>query len=298
MGSSPTKIQNDIWFISGISGAGRATALHALEDADCHVIDNLPIQLAKRLLKSKQGDGDDDIDGRPVVIGMDSRTQGFSSHALLDLIHAFQDHPLYHLKLIFLDCQDDILLRRFNSTRRHHPLTNKEQGLIDAITRERELLADLRQCADLVIDTTSMKPSDLQAMVKTYLNIDAEHGMTISIMSFAYKNGLPREADFVFDMRFLDNPFYNESLRHQTGKDQAVKDFIDHDSTLSGFLDHLKAMLKLIIPRYQKDGKKFLTIAFGCTGGQHRSVFAAEYFAKWFRDTEWQPLLKHRELPH
>lgn len=283
--------KNDIYFVTGVAGAGRATVLHALEDSHCHVVDNLPLPLMDYLIQS------DYANDRPLVVGMDSRSQGFSSHALLDIVHNLQDHPSYNAKIIFMECQDEVLLRRFNSTRRAHPLTSADTSVKDAIKRERALLSDLKEQADLVIDTSAMKPADLQGVVHQYFNIDTTGAMTINILSFAYKHGLPKDADYVFDMRFLDNPFYKEHLKKQTGQDQEVKDFIEKDSCLSAFLTSISTLFNTVIPRYQRDGKKFLTIAFGCTGGQHRSVFAAEYFHKKLSDDGGRVLLRHREIP-
>ena len=273
-----------IMIVTGMSGAGKTTVLHHLEDLGYESVDNLPLHLMKLITE------DHHRPASPLAIGLDVRTRDFSSETVLQAAQAATPPA----RLIFLDCDDVILERRYTETRRKHPLAD-DLPLGDAISLERVALAGLKERADLLIDTTDMAPQDLKQMVDAEADANAQT-MRITVMSFSYRYGLPREADLVFDARFLRNPHYEPGLKDLTGLDENVQAFISEDQDFQGFVDHIQKLLGPIVPRYRKEGKSYLTIAFGCTGGRHRSVFAAEMIRNWLVAEGETANLRHREL--
>ena len=275
--------------VTGMSGAGRTSALRALEDAGYEAVDNLPLSLLPSLIRS------DDAQAHALAIGVDTRTRGFASGALLAAVDAVRAEGGADLCLLFVDCDDEALRRRFTETRRRHPLAT-DRPLADGIGAERAMLRDVRDHADLVIDTSTLSQADLKRRVQDSLALDASPGLAVQIVSFAYRNGLPSDADLVFDVRFLSNPHYQPGMRPLTGRDRAVAEFIERDVGCAGFLDGLTGMLTALLPRYAREGKSYLTIAIGCTGGRHRSVYVAERLAAWLRAQDWRCGLHHRDL--
>ncbi len=273
--------------ISGPSGAGRTTALNVLEDLGFETIDNLPLTLIPRLLTEPLE--------RPLALGVDVRNRDFSTEAMLELLDELPPREELDSQFLFLDASVDILLRRFSETRRRHPLA-PEDSPGDGIAREFGMLEQLRDRADLLIDTTDLSPHDLRAELTTWFAKPGEARMAITLRSFSYKRGLPRGADLVFDCRFLRNPHWEPELRSSTGQDAAVQKFVSADPAYDTFFQQLKAMHDHLLPAYVKDGKAHLTIAFGCTGGQHRSVAVAELMGNALANKGWRVSIGHREL--
>lgn len=278
-----------LFVITGMSGAGKTTALKALEDCGCEVIDNLPLSL----LASAVSDSESSV---PLAVGIDARTRDFDPAKLILTCKEFSANPAVSEKLVFLDCDDDKLLRRFTETRRSHPLA-KNKGVAEGIAAERRMTASVRERADIVIDTTDLKASDLRLYVENNVISKKENEPVVSVVSFSYRQGLPREADLVFDVRFLRNPHYDPALRPMTGKDAPVAEYIAADEDFSAFFRRLTEFLEPLLPRFLREGKHYLTIAVGCTGGKHRSVCVAERLYEWLSGKKgYIVTLTHREL--
>lgn len=290
-------ITDRVVLVTGLSGAGRTACLKALEDIGYEAIDNLPIGLLHLLL-----DGGGELGGirRPLAIGVDIRTRDFEVDrlvALIDAAHA--DHAggpgARDIRLLFLDCDTEVLARRFTETRRRHPLA-ADRPVMDGIRLERQRIAPLKERADQVIDTSALAPGDLRRRLWTEYALDPRHGVMLTVLSFSYREGLPREADLVFDVRFLKNPHYDAALRPLDGRDPAVARYVEMDAGFHPFFEQLTAMLEPLLPRYYEEGKSYLTIALGCTGGRHRSVYVAERLAAWLREAGQQVILVHRDM--
>jgi UPF0042 nucleotide-binding protein len=260
--------------ITGMSGAGRSTALKALEDLGYEAVDNLPLSLLPGLLA-----GDAASAGRPAAIGIDVRTRDFSAAALLAALRPLEGEARLHLGLIFLDCDDELLGRRYTETRRRHPLAG-DRPVMDGIRLERQRVSSLREAADLVIDTSALTAADLRRVLRGHFALEMAPGIGVFVTSFSYRQGLPREADLVFDVRFLENPHYVPSLRPLTGLDPAVGAYIEADPDFPSFFERLQQLIFPLLPRFEAEGKTYLTIAVGCTGGRHRSVVIAEHLAR------------------
>jgi UPF0042 nucleotide-binding protein len=284
---------NRILLVTGMSGAGKSTALKTLEDLGWEAVDNLPFVLLDRLLATPASDGTDQR--RPLAIGIDSRTRGFNARLIVDRIKAMQDTQKQNIAVLFLDCSGAELERRYSETRRRHPLA-ADRPAADGIARERELIAPLRRWAEQVIDTTANSSNDLKQEIRARFSSAGEGGSTLSIMSFGFARGLPRNADLVFDMRFLRNPYWDESLRPMNGKDESVALFIRGDPAYAEALEQIESLLLTLIPRYAAEGKAYVTVALGCTGGQHRSVHVAERIAKRLKAAGYSPTITHRDL--
>lgn len=279
-----------IVLVTGMAGAGRTTALKALEDLGYEAVDNLPASLLTSLLRPV-----DDVQ-RHLAIGIDSRSRAFDPDALLKWFEADGDTPDADIRMLFLDCDDEVLARRFTETRRRHPLA-PDRSVADGIARERSLMAGLREGADLVIDTSHLSPGELRQLTSNHFAVGGNEHLVISVVSFSYRKGLPREADLVFDVRFLANPHYDARLRPMTGIDLPVQNYIDADPKFRKLLQDLEDFLVPLLPAYQLEGKSYLTIAFGCTGGRHRSIATAELFAERLREAGWPAQIRHRDTP-
>jgi UPF0042 nucleotide-binding protein len=272
-----------------MSGAGKSTALKALEDSGYEAVDNLPLSLLVSLVRPEDGVG------RPIAVGVDTRTRDFSIAAFDAAIDRLRAEPSFETRLVFLDSEDEVLRRRFTETRRRHPLA-ADRPVTDGIRAERDLIVPLRGRADLVIDTSTLSGADLKRMMQEHFGLGARAGMAVSIISFAYRHGLPREADLVFDIRFLANPHYRPELQALSGRDGAVAAFIARDAAFQPFFEGLTTMLRALLPRFESEGKSYLTIAVGCTGGRHRSVFVAERLAEWLGGLGRRVNLVHRDI--
>jgi len=278
-----------IVLVTGLSGAGKASILRALEDLGFETVDNPPLAVLEALL-AEPGT-------TPLAAGVDARTRGFAPEAAA-LLARLRANPALHLDLVFATAEEAVLLRRYSETRRRHPLA-VSGPVADGIQRETALLAPLREAADLVIDTSDLPLPELRRLVERRFGEPGGPGMAVSVVSFAYPKGLPREADLVFDLRFLRNPHYDPALRPLTGRDAAVTAFIEADPDWVPFWTRMTGLLDPLFPRWLAEGKKYLTIALGCTGGRHRSVLAAERLAHHLASQGWRVDLTHRELgPH
>ncbi len=275
--------------VTGLSGAGMSTALKALEDQGYEAIDNLPLIFVETVV------GMQALAGRPVAIGVDARTRDFGATRLLALVASLRARPELRVSVLFFDADDDVLLRRFTETRRRHPLA-LDRPVIDGIRTERSLLEAVRREADLVIDTSRNSIHDTRRLVAAQYGLGQGLGTRVFVMSFSFREGLPREADLVFDARFLRNPHYEPELRPMTGRDAPVAAFIQADADFQPFVDGIKTLLRPLLPRYASEGKAYLTIAIGCTGGRHRSVLTAEMLAAWVGAQGYMVGLRHREL--
>jgi len=280
--------RNRLLVVTGMSGAGRSTALKALEDMGYEAVDNLPLTLLPNLLGPRPGKA-------PLAIGVDVRTRDFAVPALVRALDDLTKGKNLDLKLVFLDCDDDQLERRFTETRRRHPLA-LERPVADGIRLERQRVWPLRDRADLVIDTSTLSPGDLKRVLQGNFALEAAPGITILVTSFSYRHGLPRDADLVFDVRFLKNPHYVPALQPLSGRDREVGSFIESDPDFTSRFGELCAWLGRLLPRYEAEGKSYLTIAVGCTGGRHRSVYVAERLARSLAGDGRRVALLHRDL--
>lgn len=282
-----------ILLVSGLSGAGKSTVLRTLEDIGWEVVDNLPLTLLDHLLSTPLARGGPRR-RRPLAIGIDTRTRDFGAQRIVDQIKALASDQNFPVETLFLDCAGSELLRRYSETRRRHPLA-PDRPAIDGIGEERDLMAPLRRWADHVIDTTDTDSPTLQAQIRERFG-SADTAPHLQVGSFGFARGLPRNADLVFDMRFLKNPHWVSGLRELTGLDAAVSDFIALDPAYEEALTRIEDLLLLLLPRYRSEGKSYVSIAFGCTGGRHRSVHVAERVAARLRGAGFSPTVDHRDL--
>ncbi len=274
--------------VTGLSGAGRTTTLKILEDLGYEAVDNLPLPFLSGLAGNMLGAG------RALAIGVDSRTRDFTAFALSDRLDRLKSELPFDVRLVFLDCADESLRRRFTETRRRHPLA-LDRPVADGIRQERHLLTSLRNRADLVIDTSDFTAGDLRRVLRGHFALNRRAGLAFSVLSFSYRQGLPREADLVFDVRFLKNPHYDPALRALTGRDPEVSGFIEGDSAYAPFFAALTGLLQPLLPCFEREGKSYVTIAIGCTGGRHRSVFVAERLAAWLAAQDRMVSVRHRD---
>jgi UPF0042 nucleotide-binding protein len=286
---SPARPQRGrLMVVTGMSGAGRSTALKAFEDMGYEAVDNLPLSLLPNLFGPRRLEA-------PLAIGVDVRTRDFAVPALLKALDELVKSNNIELRMVFLDCDDDRLERRYTETRRRHPLA-ADHPVADGIRLERQRVWPLRDRADLVIDTSSLTSADLKRVLQGHFRLDHAPGIAIFVTSFSYRHGLPRDADLVFDMRFLKNPHYVQDLQALSGRDREVGKFIESDPDFQHRFQELCDWLAKLLPRYEAEGKSYLTIALGCTGGRHRSVYAAERLAAWFAGTGRSVGILHRDL--
>ncbi len=276
--------------VTGLSGAGKASILRTLEDLGFETVDNPPLPILEELV------GDDD---GPIAIGVDARSRGFDAAEVRHAIERLRLRADIQVTLIFATAEDAVLLRRFSETRRRHPLApggRMGSRVSVGIAQEAALLAPLRDAADLVVDTSELPLPDLRRLIERRFRPAGAAGLDITVMSFGYPKGLPREAELVFDMRFLRNPHYDPALRPMTGKDAPVAAFVEADPDFAPFWARMTGLLDLLLPRYVAEGKKYLTVAFGCTGGKHRSVLVAERLAAHLLAGGWRSDVIHRDI--
>jgi UPF0042 nucleotide-binding protein len=284
--------------VSGLSGAGKASILRALEDVGFEAVDNPPLTLVEQLVSRGE---------RPLAIGLDARTRGFDAPEVLETLDRIRLNPSIEATLVYATADASALLRRFTETRRRHPLA--PQGRVtDGIEQEARLTQPLRDAADMVVDTTDLPLADLRRLIERRFARPAgaasgRVSLTLTLMSFAFPAGLPREADMVFDARFLRNPHYDPILRPRTGLDPEVAAYVEADPDFERFFASIEGMLGLVLPRFVQEGKKYATIAIGCTGGRHRSVRIVERLAPVLQrmgdvggGEAWQVTAVHREL--
>lgn len=278
----------EIIIVSGPAGAGRTTAIKAIEDFGVEVIDNLPLDLISRILNGPPT-------GETLAIGVDSRTRGFSIDALLEIIDNIDRNPSYTSTFLYLDCSADTLLRRYSETRRRHP-ASPDGSPISGIAQEITTLSQLRDHADILVDTSDLSPHQLRAELAHWFDKRGGAPLSISVQSFSYKRGTPRGVDMMLDCRFLRNPHWEHSLRALTGLAPEVANYVQADPLFSPFFENLVDMLALLLPAYQAEGKAYFSIGLGCTGGQHRSVFVAESLAGVLAKSGWNVSTRHKEM--
>jgi UPF0042 nucleotide-binding protein len=271
--------------VSGLSGAGKRSILHALEDIGFEAVDNPPLKLLETLaIRDKQ----------PLAVGIDARTRGFAAERVLTVLRRLRENPRLKPELVFATAESVILQRRYTETRRRHPLAGSG-SVADGIATETALTAPLRKAADWVIDTSDLPLSGLRRMIEQRFS-KTEPMLTLNLVSFDFPAGLPREADMVFDARFLRNPHYIPALRDKTGLNRAVLAYIEHDSGYQEFLSRITGLILFLLPRFIQEGKKYATIAIGCTGGRHRSVALVEAVGGFLAERGWHARITHRAL--
>jgi UPF0042 nucleotide-binding protein len=290
---APPHAPQRLLLVTGMSGAGKSTALNALEDLGWEVVDNLPLTLLDHLLSTPPGRNAPE-GGRPLAIGVDTRTRNFDADRVVSQLQSLAKVGDYRVETLYLDCGGVELVRRFSETRRRHPLA-LDRPAEDGLAREREITAPLRRFADQVIDTTDSNTNALAAEIRQRFG-EALPGPVLTLMSFGFARGIPRNADTVFDMRFLRNPHWVPDLRPQTGTDDAVAAYVAADPLYAGAMGRIEDLLTLLLPGYRVEGKSYVTVAFGCTGGRHRSVRVALDMAGRLRAAGFSPTVLHRDL--
>ncbi len=291
--------------VTGLSGGGKASILRALEDIGYEAVDNPPVKMLEEVIAEGGARSPDD---RKLAVGIDARTRGFDADDLLDALARLRADSGLRLQLLYAWADESTLLRRYTETRRRHPLA--PQGVVaEGIAAEAALTEPLREAADLVVDTSGLPLTNLRRLIERHFGVDAgQTKLAVSLVSFAYPRGLPREADLVFDARFLRNPHYDPILRPKTGMDPDVGAYIEADPDFSTFFSRIAELVELILPRFVQEGKKYATITVGCTGGRHRSVHVIEKLAIHLTsrvmarqadgggETPWRVFVTHREL--
>jgi len=275
--------------LSGRSGAGKTVALHALEDQEFYCIDNLPISMLPELINKLQNKEE------AIAISIDAR--GLSDELSLfgGVYQKLRSYEDMQIEVLYLDADDTTLLKRFSETRRRHPLTQDGISLREAIAKEKDLLEPITLAADLQIDTSRLNVHQLTDLIKSRV-LGSSASLDLMFVSFGYKYGIPADADFVFDARCLPNPYWDENLRSYTGCDQPVIDFLSEQSRVQEFFWQIKVFLHTWLPRFETDNRSYLTVAIGCTGGQHRSVYMSEQLARHFEKEHSKVNIRHREL--
>ncbi len=293
MSADSSRPRQRLLLVTGMLGAGKTTALRVLEDLGWEAIDNFPIRLLEQLVGQE---GENPADQRPpLAVGFDSRTRGFDPNRVIEQVKRLSARSDLEITTLFLDCSGQELERRYNETRRRHPLA-ADMPAASGIAAERELLEPLRRWADIVVVTTDFSTNHLQQAIRERFAPQSDQKLTLTISSFGFSRGMPPVADLVFDMRFLDNPHWDEALRPQTGQDAAVGEYIRRDPTFAEAFTRIRDLLLFLLPCYETQGKAYVHVAFGCTGGRHRSVFTAEEMARALRAAGFSPTLLHRNL--
>ncbi len=280
--------QTRIVLVTGPSGAGRSTAIHVLEDLGYEAIDNLPMGLLLRLMEGADP-------SRPMALGIDARNRDFSTIAFIELVAKLGRMSQVDLSTLYLDCSDDVLLRRFSETRRRHPVAT-DASPETGIRQEKELLEPIREIADTLIDTSVLNVHQLRSEVERWFAPEGGRHLAVSIESFSYKRGLPLGLDMVFDCRFLANPYWRPELREADGRNPDVASYVQADTNYAAFFERVVELLLSLLPAFKAEGKTHLSVAFGCTGGQHRSVAMAEAVAKALAEQGQPVAIRHREM--
>ena len=280
--------------LTGMSGAGKTLAARYMEDMGAFCVDNLPPMMMVKFMEACETTA---MRSSVVAFAVDVRSgEFFDAQAVSKLIREAQGVG-HRIETVFIEASDDVLMSRYKETRREHPLSDAQVSLTEAIAQERERLQPLREVANYVIDTSGMKPRQLQKKLQDIVKTDGESiPLRIEVMSFGFKRGLPRQADLVYDVRFLPNPFYIEGLGCQSGLDEDVRSFVMDHPVTQEFMQKLTELLAFLVPHYREEGKQRLMIGIGCTGGQHRSVAIAEAIAKALRELKYEATASHRDL--
>ena len=295
--SSPKNAGKDkmrkVVIVTGMSGAGKSTGLDALEDMGYEAIDNLPLPYLKRLLSPDDSERSDDI---PLAICIDARSRSTSSTHFSTMLDDLNERDDIELNVIYFDCDDTTLINRFSETRRPHPIS-PDRPVPDGIAREREKMSPIRGKATSIMDTSNLTGAETRRRLVEAFSLGEDTGLVMTTMSFGYSKGVPRDADLVFDVRFLRNPHYEPELKPLTGRDPEVAAYVAEDPNFEEFKDKLSSLIKFLIPLYVQEGKTHLTIAFGCTGGRHRSVMMAELMGVYLKDLARRLNIVHRDTP-
>lgn len=276
-------MDNGLVIVTGLSGAGLSSALKVLEDIGYEVFDNFPITLIDQLVANSPKPD------KPIAIGLDTRTRGFDPQAIVAKVQQL------NARLLFITSDESVLQKRFTETRRRHPLA-ADRPVSAGIKKELALLYPLREVANPLVDTTELSIHDLRRVLGGYFGENAKRTLNLTLMSFGFKNGLPREADIVMDVRFLKNPHWDANLKPMTGQDKEVQQFIAQDPEFDDFLKNFKTLVEPLFDRYRNEGKSYLTIAIGCTGGKHRSVYVVELLSQWMQQKDIITTIEHRDI--
>lgn len=279
--------------ISGRSGSGKSTCLHVLEDLGYYCVDNMPASLLAAVAERIAEENDNELD--KVAVSIDARNLSGDLSKFREIFNQL-DKSALDSQIIFLDAETNTLLKRFSETRRKHPLSNSELGLLEAIKLEKELLSPIANLASLTIDTSSLNLHDLRDIVRDRVANHEQDILALQFQSFGFKHGIPIDADMVYDVRCLPNPYWVSTLRGLTGLDQAVIDYLESESEVERMFNDIKDFLENWIPCFERNNRSYITIALGCTGGQHRSVFLSEKLGKHFSQTISNIQVRHREL--
>ena len=279
--------------ISGVSGSGKSTALNVLEDLHYYCIDNLPVGLLPAFAEQMGSVPNDLV--QDIAVGIDARNLPAELHRFGYILGQLKNKGIV-CEILFLDADDNILIKRFSETRRKHPLTVGELTLTDAIIKERKLLDPIADKADLYIDTSFTNLHQLRELVRERVQSQAEYAMSIMFESFGFKHGIPTDADFVYDVRCLPNPHWESKLRSQTGLDKDVADFLEQKDIVNEMYNDIETFLKTWIPRFESENRSYLTVAIGCTGGHHRSVYFAHRLSETFKQVGKNVTIRHRDL--
>ncbi|MHB8747149.1 MAG: RNase adapter RapZ [Gammaproteobacteria bacterium] len=279
--------------VSGLSGSGKSITLHTLEDLNYYCIDNLPVDLLQAFARQMTDGGEQAYEN--AAVGIDARNRADALRRFPEILSAIKASGLT-CELLYLQAEDDTLFKRYSETRRKHPLTGKDRPLAEAIRLERELLEPFAAHADLIFDSTRTNIHQLRALVRDRVEQRRDRTLSLLFLSFGYKHGIPPDADFVFDLRCLPNPHWEAALRPLTGLDENVIDFLQRQPKVVDMLEHLRSFLDSWIPCFEAENRSYMTVALGCTGGQHRSVYLVEMLAAYFRKTRDSVLIRHREL--
>ncbi len=292
--TQPDKAKQTVIIVTGMNGAGKSTALKIFEDMGYEAVDNLPLSLLLRLLRT--GIGQPGLEeNRPIALCVDSRTRAFKAHDFMAQVRDLSSRSDIDISVLFFDCSDETLTRRYSETRRRHPHA-ADRPVLDGIHREREIMEPVKSGADFVYDTTGQTVHDLKRRLMTRYAFAESSGLAITVMSFGFSRGVPRDADLVFDVRFLRNPNYDPNLKSETGQREDVAAYIASDPNFSPFFSRLSDMVTFLLPLYQAEGKSYVTIACGCTGGRHRSVFTVEMLGRVLEEQGWRANIAHRDL--
>jgi RNase adapter protein RapZ len=284
----------NFFLVSGLSGSGKSIALQALEDMGYYCIDNLPANLLSRFAEEVMRQSEEGISD--CAVSIDSRNRQFMQ-ALPDNLQELQNLGLDY-KILFLEADEEILVKRFSETRRKHPLTDQRTALVEGIRREKELLEPLALAAARRIDTSDTTAQELRGLVRDFAGREIGESLTLLFESFGYKHSVPRDADFVFDVRCLPNPHWQEDLQPLTGLDPEVGAFLEQSSNVGDMINQIREFLERWLPAFQAEHRSYITVAIGCTGGQHRSVFVVDRLAAHFKDKPFNVQVRHRELPN
>jgi UPF0042 nucleotide-binding protein len=282
-----------LFILTGLSGAGKSIVLDTLEDCGFYCIDNLPITLLDDFVSNVMLQ--DLATYSKTAIGIDARNHGDSLYAFADKLAYIRTQGI-ECSVIYMQAEEAVLLKRYSETRRRHPLTNLHLSLKEAIKIEKDMLQAVANSADLIIDTSRTHYHQLRELVRDYVQEDVQQKISIQTQSFGFKYGIPLDADFVFDARCLPNPYWSPALRGLTGKDQAVIDFLQSEAVAMEFFQDISTILERWVPRFEKENRSYLTVAVGCTGGQHRSVFLVDSLARYFQSKAFNVIVRHREL--